>query len=181
MQLAVPRYSQRSFPRYRYVPALHPHPVIDPQGHSYKKEEEKPSYLPPEQWKHNDLYLYGIDLFNNGYWWEAHEAWEGIWLTTAKSDLEGQYLQGLIQFSAALLKLFSGSERGFHNLRHEAATRLNFCRKTMSEKKMRHFMGLDLENWLSKVEIFCQALKASEGQPTDALHFASFPALILEP
>ncbi|MCE9625455.1 MAG: DUF309 domain-containing protein [Deltaproteobacteria bacterium] len=159
---------------------MHPHPVIDPKGHSYKKEEEKPEYLPPEKWKQNDLYLYGIDLFNNGYWWEAHEAWETIWLTTPKTDLEGQYLQGLIQFSASLLKLFSGSEKGFQNLLRESQKRFHFCLKEMSERKMRHFMGLDLENWIKNIETFCSCLEPSEGKETDALHFTSFPALILE-
>jgi len=180
MQLAIPRYSQRSFPRYRYVPTLHPHPVIDPKGHSYKKEEEKPEYLPPEKWKQNDHYLYGVDLYNHGYWWEAHEAWETLWLTTQKTDLEGQFLQGLIQFSAALLKLYSGSNRGFENLFREANKRLQFCIKELSEQNRKQLMGLDLEAWLGKVTVFCDSLGEQEGEPVDALHFASFPALILE-
>lgn len=180
MQLAVPRYSQKSFPKYRYVPSVHPHPVIDPKGHSYKKEEEKPEYLPHEKWKQNDLYLYGVDLFNNGYWWEAHEAWESIWLTTQKNDMEGQYLQGLIQFSAALLKLFSGNRKGFESLLREATKRLQFCLKEMAQHKMRHLMGLDLEDWLKKIDTFCSCLEPGEGEATDALHFTSFPALILE-
>src|SRR5262249_8174574 len=180
MQLAVPRYSQRTFPRYRYVPNVHPHPIIDPKGHSYKKEEEKPVYLPPEKWKQNDLYLFGIDLFNNGYWWEAHEAWESVWLTTQKHDLEGQFLQGLIQFSAALLKLYGGSPRGFGNLLTESSKRLQFCVKEMSQHKERCLMGLDLEKWLKRVDTFLSSVEVVEGQTTDALHFASFPALILE-
>lgn len=180
MQLAIPRYSQRSFPRYRYVPTLHPHPVIDPKGHSYKKEEEKPEYLPPEKWKQNDLYLYGIDLYNHGYWWEAHEAWESLWLTTQKTDVEGQFLQGLIQFSAALLKLYGGSCRGFENLLRESDKRLQFCVKELGQQNRRHLMGLDLEAWLAKVKVFCDSLGGQDGEAVDALHFASFPALILE-
>jgi len=157
-----------------------PHPVIDPKGHSFQKEEEKPGYLPPEKWMSNDHYLFGVDLFNHGYWWEAHEAWETIWLTTQKTDLEGQYLQGLIQFSAALLKLFGGSKKGFDNLWREAQKRLNFCLKELGEKKKRQLMGHDLAAWMNRVETFCASLEPAEGQTCDALHYESFPAIILE-
>ncbi len=27
----------------------------------------------------SDAFLWGLDLFNHGYYWEAHEAWEGLW------------------------------------------------------------------------------------------------------
>jgi uncharacterized protein len=180
MQLAVPRYTQRAFPRYRYVPTQSPHPVIDPEGHSYKKEEEKHNYLPPEKWKQNELYLYGVDLYNNGYWWEAHEAWESVWMGTKKTDTEGQFLQGLIQFSASLLKLYSGSMKGFDNLLKESHKRLQACLKQLSEHKRRCYMGLNLEEWLQRIETFCSSLEELEGESIDPLQFASFPAIILE-
>ena len=180
MQLAILRYTQKTLPPYRYIPSQHPHPVIDPKGHSYQKAEEKLKYCSPEAWVHNESYLYGVDLFNHGYWWEAHEAWENVWLTTAKHDLEGQYLQSLIQFSAALLKLYSGSKRGFDNLYREAEKRMRFCLAELSVQHRRIFMGLHLEHWMEKMETFKNSLPGEEGQTTDALHFASFPALILE-
>jgi hypothetical protein len=180
MQLAVPRYTQKGFPRYRHVPTKTPHPVIHPEGHSYKKTEEKTPRWAPEQWVHNETYLYGIDLFNHGYWWEAHEAWENVWMGTKKNDLEGRYLQALIQFSAALLKLLSGNKKGFDNLHKESAVKFHHCLKEMSDHKMHQFMGLDLEKWMKRVVTFCDSLESIEGEPQDPLHFASFPALILE-
>ncbi len=180
MQLAVPRYSQKAFPRYRHIPNQTPHPVIDPKGHSYQKGEEKPEHLPPEKWMQNDFYLYGVDLFNHGFWWEAHEAWETVWMTTQKNDLEGQYLQGLIQFSAALLKLFSGSKRGFENLWRESQRKLQACMQDLSEKKKRHLMGHDLQGWMDRVETFCGSLESVEGEQVDALQYESYPAIILE-
>ena len=87
----LPRYTQRPFPSYRYLPyqsgATLPHPHNDPAGHSYHAEEE---YLPPftpEDWRSCELYLYGIDLFNHGYWWEAHEALEDVWLAAGLRPL----------------------------------------------------------------------------------------------
>ena len=94
--------------------------------------------------------------------------------------MEGQFLQGLIQCSAALLKLFSGNRSGFENLLRESTKRLRFCLDKMSQHKMRHLMGLDLAEWLKKMETFCSCLEPGEGQGVDALHFTSFPALILE-
>lgn len=57
----------------------------------------------------------GIEHFNAREFWEAHEAWEEIWLA-AESDVE-QFLQGLIQIAAAYHHLkrgtFSGGVRLF--------------------------------------------------------------------
>jgi uncharacterized protein len=180
MQLAVPRYTQRTFPRYRYIPTQSPHPVIDPNGHSYKKVEEKVSFSPPEKWKQNDLYLYGVDLFNHGYWWEAHEAWETVWMTTPKTDVHGQFLQGLIQFSAAVLKLYSGSKNGFENLLKESQKKLQVVCRDLAEHNRHYYMGLNLEKWMGRINTFYSSLEEVEGQPTDPLNFASFPAIILE-
>jgi hypothetical protein len=179
MQLAKPRYSQKGFPAYRYVPTLTPHPEIHPEGHSYKKPEEKVSYLPPDKWNQNDLYLYGVDLFNHGYWWEAHEAWEKVWMTTKRLDLEGQFLQGLIQFSAALLKLYSGSKTGFQNLYREAQKRIHFVITELSKKGRSHFMGLNLPEWMERMETFKNSFQETEEESIDPLHYASFPAILL--
>ena len=182
MQLAVPRYTQRAFPRYRHIPNQTPHPIIDPKGHSFEKHSEKAEYIPHEKWQHNALYLYGVDLFNHGFWWEAHEAWEAVWLTTKKTDMEGQYLQALIQFSAALIKLYSGNEKGFTNLWGEAAKKFSFCLGELDKNKHHAWMGLNLAKWLKKVEVFCHSINPNliPDHPNDALLYASYPALILE-
>jgi hypothetical protein len=180
MQLAKPRYSQKAFPKYRYVPTVNPHPGIHPEGHSYGKPEEKLSYIPPEKWTGNGAYLYGVDLFNHGYWWEAHEAWENVWLTTKKSDLEGQFLQGLIQFSAALLKLYSGNKSGFDNLYQEAEKKIQFCLQELSKNHRRQFMGLNLTEWISRMETFRRSLPETLEENFEPLNLASFPVLLLE-
>lgn len=117
----LPRYSQRPFPPYRYLPYRNgtttPHPRNDPEGHSYQAEEE---YLPtftPEEWRNYELYLYGIDLFNHGYWWEAHEALEGIWLAAGQREtICGRFVQGLIQLAGAQLKRFMAEMGGAQSL-----------------------------------------------------------------
>lgn len=44
----------------------------------------------------------GAALFNAGLWWEAHEAWEGPWMSA--QGQERQFIQGLILLAAALHK-----------------------------------------------------------------------------
>ncbi|MFQ5661093.1 MAG: hypothetical protein ACE5GZ_11755 [Gammaproteobacteria bacterium] len=36
-EITRPRYTNRPFPSYRYVPGKAPHPTRDPDGHSYNK------------------------------------------------------------------------------------------------------------------------------------------------
>jgi predicted metal-dependent hydrolase len=55
-------------------------------------------------------FLEGIHHFNACRFWEAHEAWETLWLV-AESDLE-QFLQGLIQVAAAYHHVQRGTYRG---------------------------------------------------------------------
>jgi hypothetical protein len=100
------RYSPRPFPPYRYVPGRHPHPQRDPTGHSYRRAPTLNRHAPwrPQEWRDLDDWLYGVDLFNHFYFWEAHEAWEGLWAAVPRETAPSLMLQGLIQLAAALLK-----------------------------------------------------------------------------
>ena len=177
MQPAVPRYTQSPFPKYRYVPKTLPHPEIHPEGHSYGKKSPPEEFIVPENWPQNETYLYGVDLFNHGYWWEAHEAWEKVWMTTPKLDCYGQFLQGLIQWSAALLKLYSGNQKGFEKLLEEGKKRLEFCLKETPHK---HFMGLRLAEWMEGMNNFAQTVRQDEGKNEDPLSYTNFPVILLE-
>jgi predicted metal-dependent hydrolase len=44
----------------------------------------------------------GIGLFNEGKYFDAHEAWEGLWLR-AKDGQDKSFLQGLIMAAGAFL------------------------------------------------------------------------------
>lgn len=103
-----PRYTDRPFPPYRYVPGKAPHPTRDPDGHSYNIHPEKLPTFKSGQWLSCDEYLYGIDLFNHGYWWEAHEALEAVWIAAGRQTETGLFIQGLIQIAVAHLKKFQG-------------------------------------------------------------------------
>ena len=113
---AWPRYSTLPFPVYRFVPGRSPHPRRDPRGHAYGAPDLPPPRVTPERWRENDVYLQGIDLYNYAYWWECHEALEGLWHLTGHEGLEAQFLQGIIQTAAANLRRFVGSPEGARRL-----------------------------------------------------------------
>ena len=48
-------------------------------------------------------YLEGVRLFNEGRYWDAHEAWERIWVRLPKGAAERRFCQGLILLAAAFL------------------------------------------------------------------------------
>jgi uncharacterized protein len=102
-----PRFlPDRPFPLYAYVPGHTPHPTRDPDGHSYGAAFEMPEPPDPQEWRACRDYLYGIDLFNHGFYWEAHEVWEGLWVACGR---RGPNLPAGV--AAAGLKARSGSER----------------------------------------------------------------------
>ncbi|WP_394885884.1 DUF309 domain-containing protein (plasmid) [Mesorhizobium sp. AaZ16] len=38
--------------------------------------------------------VWGIDRFNHGYYWEAHEAWEPLWHAAKQSAPHRQFFKG---------------------------------------------------------------------------------------
>ena len=51
-------------------------------------------------------YLYGIDLYNWTYWWEAHEVFEAFWHAYGRRTPAGNFFQALIH-EAKKLELFA--------------------------------------------------------------------------
>ncbi len=126
------RYTQSPFPPYRYLPFQPdtPHPRNDPAGHSYALEDEYLAHFGPDDWRDCGPYLYGVDLFNHGYWWEAHEAWESVWLAAGRDSLHGSFVQGLIQLAGAQLKRFTGVQRGAQMLTESGIAKLLLADET---------------------------------------------------
>jgi len=109
----VRRYSpERPLPAYSYVSGLSPHPVSDPRGHSYRAAHSKVEPLDESSYTTNANYLYAIDLFNHGYYWEAHEEWERLWHAAGRNGSTADFLKGLIKLAAAGVKLREGRAAG---------------------------------------------------------------------
>ena len=73
----------------------------------------------------------GLDLFNHGYFWEAHEAWEEPWQGLARDSATALHLQALIRMAAAALKLVMEEPRG---VRAHAA----WCEATFARLQRSH-------------------------------------------
>jgi hypothetical protein len=117
-----PRYvPDRPLPPYTYVPGRSPHPVSDPAGHQFGKAPEPADVLDVERWHTNRTYLYGIDLFNHGYYWEAHEAWEGLWRQCGRKGTTADFLKALIHLAAAGVKHLVGIAAGLKSHTRRAA------------------------------------------------------------
>src|SRR4051794_21689442 len=92
------------FPPYAFVPDRFPHPTSDSAGHSLGKEPPVPPQVDPESWQQCRPYLFGIDLYNGGYYWESHVAWESLWIACGRKGTVADLLKGLIKLAAAGVK-----------------------------------------------------------------------------
>lgn len=119
-------------PPYSYVPGHDlPHPVNDPPGHLYahKDQSHEPpispdvlASLPTDSASRrralaallaaDSQWLHALDLFNQGFYWEAHEAWESFWHALGRTTPEALVVQGLIHLAAACVKVREGKPAG---------------------------------------------------------------------
>lgn len=118
-------------PPYTYVPGHAPHPVSDPDGHMQH-------FRLPATWSHGDHVRWGKRLFENGYYWEAHEAWEHVWLELGRTSAQALTVKGLIKLAASGVKCREGNAAGA--IRH--ATRAAELLRCGSESTL--FAGCDL-------------------------------------
>lgn len=151
----------RAFPPYAFLPGRDPHPTRDPAGHSFAHEELAPPHLPAARWRENEPYLFGVDLYNHGFLWEAHESWEGLWHASKHDRRQALFLQALIQCAAAWLKIPMGQPRGVERLSELALAKLDEVARTDE-----HYMGLALDPFRGAVRDFA-ALRPTdpEGRP----------------
>jgi hypothetical protein len=156
--MSTTRYAPRlDFPAYAFLPGRDPHPTRDPRGHSYGEEEAPPRHFEPERWRENEAYLFGVDLYNHGYLWEAHEAWEGLWHLAKRDLVQADFLQGLIQCAAACLKVAMDQPAGLAKLSSLGLSRL--------ERVAAHagpiYMGLAVEPFVRELRAFAASSPTS--------------------
>ncbi len=101
------KLTSRNLPPYAFVPGQNPHP--EKAGGHMENIEVKVSALSPQNPEKNQDYLYGIDLFNHGYYWESHVWWEALWNEAGRKGVLADFLKGLIKISAAGVKFKLGS------------------------------------------------------------------------
>jgi uncharacterized protein len=79
--------------------------------------------LPNSALQNNQAFRRGIEQFNSGHFFEAHETWEEIWLQSPEPDKT--FLQGIIQITAAFHHHSRGNLRGARSLLEAGLARLD--------------------------------------------------------
>jgi uncharacterized protein len=153
---APPRLvSDLVFPPYTYVPGRFPHPITDPKGHSFGITPPPCEPPDPDRWQECRPYLVGIELFNHGYYWEAHEVWESVWHACGRKGITADFLKGLINLAAAGVKVRQRQPEGVRHHARRAAELFAGIPRAQS------YMGLSVD------ELILRANYAADCPPSD--------------
>jgi hypothetical protein len=150
------------------VPGRFPHPHSDPAGHRFAPDRRA---VPA------DAFLLGVDLFNHGYYWEAHEAWEAGWHACGRHGPLADFFKALIQLAVAGVKI--RQEMPDSAIAH-ALRGAELLRKVHGDTGQLGFMGLDVTRLAAHADQFAvtppQATR-SQCLPVEVLFgFALVPA-----
>jgi predicted metal-dependent hydrolase len=117
-----------------------------------------------------DALARGADLFNRGLFWEAHEAWEEIWLEL--EDDPKLFVQGLIQAAAAGHKAFVQQQpRGCVKLLTTALEKLSACPPD--------FLGVETQRLIPALQRMLAEAERWQAGEVDALHRSLMPQIEL--
>jgi len=128
-------------PPYSYVTGKFPHPTRDPAGHAFGQPPDDPPPVDPARWDQSRSFLLGCDLFNHGYYWEAHESWEAVWKACGRRGTTADFLKGLIKLAAAGVKAREGRPAGIVRHGARAAQLFRGVRDQIGGTK---YLGLDV-------------------------------------
>ena len=151
-------------PPYSYVPGRWPHPHSDPAGHWFGKPIERSAPLDPDHWEQSRAYRYGIDLFNHGYYWEAHEVWEGLWHAAGRRGPVADFLKGLIKLAAAGVKVREGKPHGAVHHATRAAELFGQLAQQRGGPGDR-FLGLSLHELINYTDAIGRAAFSCQSDP----------------
>lgn len=101
----------------------------------------------------------GLERFNRGRFWDAHEAWEEVWLRWP--DPDRRFVQGLIQLAAAWHHVTRGNDRGARRLFEAAVAKLRPFPPG--------FLGIDREECQRIAAMLAESEHPSQGAPDPPL------------
>ena len=132
----------RDVPEHAYVPGLtarHAEGCFEPICATAQKG------MHPEQLAQSEAFCTGLYYFRSGYFWEAHELFEPVWMALEEGSDDRRFLQALIQLANAQLKL--------RMQRPKAASRLCIMVRGLLEKLTRaRVMGQDISQIMARLE-----------------------------
>lgn len=102
---------EKDFPPYAFVPGKHPHPEKE-NGHMFNTDVSSHKL---ENFQDCPAYLYAVDLYNHGYYWESHVWWECLWHLENRKGDTADFLKALIKLAAGRLKMKMNQEEVANN------------------------------------------------------------------
>ena len=104
------------------------------EGYSFRRKQKAPvtgvtlagrsqDALPNSALPDFQAFRRGIEQFNSGHFFDAHETWEEIWLRSPEPDKT--FLQGIIQVAAAFHHHSRSNPRGARSLLEAGLARLD--------------------------------------------------------
>lgn len=145
--------SDEPMPPYAYVPGgPWPHPNRSPGAEPIGRADP----IAGDDWAGSPLYRCGVRLFNAGYYWEAHEAWEAVWHAQGRRGPAADLLRALIKLAAAGVKVRERQPRGVATHARRASVLLRSLRADGPRR-----LGLDLDEWAAFAD------RIAEGPPAD--------------
>jgi ribulose-phosphate 3-epimerase len=98
----------------------------------------------------------GVELFNRGEFWEAHEAWEGAWMPH-RHQPEGDFYKGLVQVAAGFYHYRRRNRNGALIKWRDGA---EYLRRFVPERE-----GIPLEPLIERVDAYRQRLEEGDDWP----------------
>jgi uncharacterized protein len=134
-------------PPYSFVPGgPWPHPTSSPHGHSFGLERSKLAPIDTVKTADSAPFLRGVALFNAGYYWEAHDAWESLWHAHGRRGVVADVIKALIKLAAAGVKVREGQD---HGVRTHASRAADLFASALSNGAS-HQLGLNLAQWVER-------------------------------
>ena len=163
--------SSEPLPPYSYVPGgPWPHPISSPGGHWFAHRPRKVEPADGAQGSRSPTFLRGVELFNAGYYWEAHEVWEGLWHAFGRQGATADVLKGLIKLAAAGVKVREGQEHGVRT--HARRAGESFASAVRQGGPFQ--LGLNLDHWIDRADHLANNPPSDRGMP-DAPVVRVFP------
>ncbi len=162
--------SADALPPYTYVPGRAPHPLREPDGHSYGEAEEPVDAPVVDRPDDSPRFLRGTRLFDAGFYWEAHEAWESLWLAAGRTSPLAAFLKGLIKLAAAGVKVREGVPSGVKRHARRAAELFEEAAEAFDGSPV---LGLDPRELAARAEQIAQS-------PPTCEHADSAPRVVFD-
>ena len=130
-------------PNHKYIPGInerHPEDLFE----SICKTANPGA--PIEELANCDAFKHGLMYLDEGYFWEAHEVFEPVWMALAHETKERLFVQGLIQLANASLKAKMQRPKAVQRLCHMARELL------LNTTQSNAIMSLDPKVYLQRID-----------------------------